>query len=173
MRSVGMLALPGLTTVFVAALFALRYRTTTLPSLPVHTKIRSFVSWSGPACPPVSPARAPAAACCPSLPAVRLGFRLSVSSFHSGSLSSPAFPLSAPSRSPPSSPLPLLGPVLSLPLPLFLLRPAFLSSVASASSLSFFGFAFGLAGSVVVVVVVCGRSAGLRLFLCLPVSSLP
>ena len=54
-----------LTTSFVAALFTLRTALRPCHPCPVHTKNCSSVSWSGPACPPVFPARAPAAACCP------------------------------------------------------------------------------------------------------------
>ena len=82
-----MLAL--LTSLRVLSLLCSHYDTALRPChpCPVHTKNCSLVSWSGPACLPVSPARAPAAACCPSLRAVPC------SVLSSSPLSSPRRPL--------------------------------------------------------------------------------
>ena len=133
-----------LTTSFVAALVTLRTALRPCHPRPVHTKNCSSVSWSGPACPPVFPARASAAACCP-LCSCAL-FRLAV-------LSSVSLPWAAW--------------LSSLALRLLSLSALLRLSVASPS----WPLAFGLlrAFGSVVVVVLCWRSAGLRLFLCLPV----
>ena len=145
------------TTSFVAALFTLRYRTTTLPSLScahkelllcvvVGTSLSSCLSFS---C---------SCGCLLSLLACRARFRLVV-----------VFSVLSSSAS-----LAPLSPFLPRPRPplLFSLRPSpsFLPLRWPRPRRLSLRLRFGLAGSF--VVVVCWRSAGLRLFLCLPVSSL-
>ena len=151
MRSVGMLALP--TSLRVLALLCSHYDTALRPChpCPVHTKNCSFVSWSGPACLPVSPARAPAAACCPFLPAVP-GSR-----FVAFSVSSSCRPrASLPPLLLPPLPPSCLGPVLPFSFFFALLRPSSLFGGLGLVA-SRFGFASGLPVRLLLLLCAGGR----------------
>ena len=114
-KSAGASTLPSQLFAYVSALRPCR------PCLE-HAKNCSFVSWSGPACPPVSPARAPAAACCPSLPACFL----------------PSWP--RPSLPSWSSPLPLLLALCPFSFPALRLSPLCALSLSPSPSPCFSAF---------------------------------